>query len=201
MKQLFLDKSINLITKYNSNYTDEDVEKLLYGLEGLYLTITKMIIIFLVALILGLEKELILLLILFNIIRYTGFGFHADKSIECLIFSTLLFIGLPFITLKINFTNIEIISIYVLCLLSYILYAPADTPKRPLPNKKKRKIRKLSTIGISIIYLVSIYIFNNNTYTAIVISSLLIETIMILPLTYKIFNQTYNNYKIYKIDA
>ena len=44
MKKNFLDKSISFITKYKK-YSKKDIEKLEYGLEGLYLTITKAIII------------------------------------------------------------------------------------------------------------------------------------------------------------
>ncbi len=199
MKQIFLDKSIKFITKYQT-YNQEEKEKLLYGLEGLYLTITKLIFIFIVALILGILKEVIILLLLFNVIRYTGFGFHAKRSIECLIFSSTCFIAVPYLMMNLQINNNTILIIYVLCLLSYILYAPADTVKRPLPNKKKRIIRKIATVIISIVYLILIFIFNNNTMTALILSALINETIMILPITYKLFKQPYNNYKKYSTD-
>lgn len=199
MKQIFLDKSIKFITKYQT-YNQEEMEKLLYGLEGLYLTITKLIFIFIVALILGILKEVIILLLLFNVIRYTGFGFHAKRSIECLIFSSTCFIAVPYLMMNLQINNNTILIIYVLCLLSYILYAPADTVKRPLPNKKKRIIRKIATVIISIVYLILIFIFNNNTMTALILSALINETIMILPITYKLFKQPYNNYKTYSTD-
>ena len=85
MKEKFLNDSVNLITRYNNTYTEDDIDKIKYGLEGLYLTVTKLIIIVLISIILGIFKELILVLIFFNIIRYPAFGVHADKSIICLI--------------------------------------------------------------------------------------------------------------------
>ena len=45
MKEKFLNDSINLITRYNNTYTEDDIDKIKYGLEGLYLTVTKLIII------------------------------------------------------------------------------------------------------------------------------------------------------------
>ena len=39
MKSFFMDKSLAFLCKYNT-YSDEDIEKLSYGLEGIYLTIT-----------------------------------------------------------------------------------------------------------------------------------------------------------------
>lgn len=194
MKKLFMNKSINFINNYY-HYSETDEQKLLYGLEGLYLTITKTIIILLLALILNICKEVIFLIILFNIIRYTGFGFHAEKSYQCLIISTIHFVLLPFIMLKLSFSKEVIIMISIICNINYLLFAPADTIKRPLPNKKKRIIRKISTILIGIIYTILIFIINNDTFTSLILSSLIIQAIVINPITYKIFGQSYNNYK------
>ena len=95
MKKKFLDSSVTFIGNYKE-LTDDDIEKLRYGLEGIYLTITKLVIIVAVALLLGILKEVIITLILFNVIRYTGFGFHAEKSVQCLFISLFQFIILPF---------------------------------------------------------------------------------------------------------
>ena len=86
MKDKFLNSCINFITKYN-NYTEKDIKKLRYGLEGIYLTLTKTIIIILLSLIFKIFFEVITIIILFNIIRYFGFGFHAEKSWQCLLMS------------------------------------------------------------------------------------------------------------------
>ena len=64
MKEKFLDFSINLIEKYQ-NISEGDIPKLRYGLEGLYLTFTKMIVIFLLAIVLGIFKEILILLFFF----------------------------------------------------------------------------------------------------------------------------------------
>ena len=71
MKERFLNSCINFITKYN-DYTEKDIKKLRYGLEGLYLTITKTIIILILALVLKIFVEVISIIILFNLIRYSG---------------------------------------------------------------------------------------------------------------------------------
>ena len=73
MKQLFLENSMNFICKYQS-ISDYDKKKVKYGLEGLYLTITKMVLLTILALLLNMFKEFILVVVFFNVIRYTGFG-------------------------------------------------------------------------------------------------------------------------------
>lgn len=195
MKSLFLNSTMKFICKYQS-YSELDKKKLQYGLEGIYLTITKMIVLIILSCILGIFKEFICVTLLFNIIRYTGFGFHAEKSYQCLLFSTFNFIVIPYIFLHIELSYIAIYVVCGICILHYLLFAPADTKKRPLPNKKKRIIRKIITVMIGIIYTLIIIFINNQYWTGIILSSLIIQAIVISPLTYRLFNQPYNNYKM-----
>lgn len=195
MKNAFLTHSINFIALNKNGLSDEEREKLAYGLEGIYLTVTKAIIIFLIAIILNFVKEFVITLILFNIIRYPGFGFHATKSTICLISSTLLILGLPYL-----FTHVEIPLIVkiLLCVIScvcFIIFAPADTVKRPLTNKKKRKIRKIYASCLAFIYSFIVIYFDKMMISNLTLAALVIETIFISPIMYIIFKESYNNYK------
>ena len=194
MKEQFLNSTINFLNKYNS-YSEQDIKKLKYGLEGIYLTITKLIIVLLLSIILGIFREVILVLVFFNIIRYFGFGFHAEKSSECLFLSLVNFIIIPFIFIRIKFPLYISLIICLFCIGNYLLFAPADTVKRPLKNKKKRLIRKLLTILIAVIYMSFIIIFKNSYLTSLILNALIVQVIMVCPITYKLFKQPYNNYK------
>ena len=193
MKKAVINYFYNLILKYNQ-YNEEEKEKLLYGLEGLYLTITKLVVIVVLALLLHIIKEVFFTILFFNIIRYTGFGFHAEKSYQCLITSTVFFVLLPllFKYIDLNFTVSTIL--FGLSILSYLFFAPADTIKRPMPDKKMRKIRKISTIIIGIGFYIG-YLFVNPSIGKYLILALVIESIIINPLFYKLFKQPYANYK------
>ena len=194
MKMKFVDKCMFIIQS-NKNLTPIEIDKMRYGLEGLYLTITKLIFIFSISLILGIFKETLLLVLIFNGIRFTAFGVHAKKSIHCLISSTLFFIIFPFICIKIT------IPILIKFLLSFPIviligiYAPSDTVKRPLTNKRKRIIYKISSIIISIIYMLISILISNNTLSNCFLFALVIQIIVILPITYKLFGVPYNNHK------
>ena len=195
MKEVFLNHTMNFIASNQKDLNQEDKEKLAYGLEGLYMTITKLVIIFLIAFLLGFIKEFIITLIFFNIIRFPGFGFHASKSIVCLISSTLLILGLPYL-----FTNIEVsltikIILCIVSIITFIICAPADTQKRPLTNKKKRIIRKIAASSLAVIYSVLIIVFNGYEISNLLMAALLIETILISPIMYLIFKEPYRNYK------
>ena len=194
MKTLFINKTMQFLSKYQ-DYSEDEKEKLSYGLEGIYLTYTKMIIILALALILDIFIEVIGILFFFNIIRYFGFGVHAGKSSECLISSIFSFIVLPYILLNININNLAIIIISIICIIDLLIFAPADTVKRPFKNKKKRLIRKVLTLITAFIYVIFALIIKSDIISKLLIISLIIEAIMVNPITYKLLKQPFNNYK------
>ncbi len=199
IKQLIISNSIKTIRSYYPNYNNEQIEKIQYGLESIYLSITKLIVILLMSVLLKSLKETIIVLLLFNLLRTTGFGIHASKSWMCWISSVPTFIGVPLLCKYINIPTYILICIASISLLIFILFAPADTKKRPLIRKKKRVVYKVITIIIGFTYLMLI-IFIDNTFLKSALSfSMLIEATLICPLTYKLFNMPFNNYKNYKL--
>ena len=62
MKKLIINKCMELVTTYNKDLSQRDIDKIKYGLEGLYLTITKLIFIIIVSIILGIWKETLMVL-------------------------------------------------------------------------------------------------------------------------------------------
>lgn len=199
MKKLIINKCMELVTTYNKDLSQRDIDKIKYGLEGLYLTITKLIFIIIVSIILGIWKETLLLIIIFNGIRLTAFGVHAKRSIDCLISSTLFFILFPIICIKLTIPLIVKIILFIPLTVLIGIFAPADTEKRPLINKKKRKIYKMLSIMISIIYMTIAIVIKDNTLSNCFIFAIVIQIIIMLPITYKIFGVSYNNYKTYEV--
>lgn len=197
VKKIIISNSIRTIRRYYPNYSDEDIEKIQYGLESIYLSLTKVIVILLLSIFLNIFKETIITLLLFNILRTTAFGIHASKSWICWVTSVPTFIGIPLICKYITFPTYILLIIASISLIHFILFAPADTVKRPLIRKKRRIIYKVLTVIIEIIYLAMIIICKNNFIQNCLSASMLIETILISPLTYKIFKMPYNNYKSY----
>ena len=198
MKELVVNSIMNNITKYY-DYDNTKINEIKYGIESLYLTISKTIIIFIISILLNMTKELILLFTFYSLIRLTGFGVHAKKSWHFWVTSITMFILIPLLIKYVTLNQELIIISYIVFTLLLIKYAPADTEKRPLINKKKRIIYKVLTITLTITYLIYSLIYKDNT---IIINTLyfsvLLEVILILPCTYKLFGVKYNNYKNYK---
>ena len=191
MKEVFLKHSLQLITA-NREWDEESLEKIRYGLEGIYLTIVKLVILLALAIILNIERLFLINLVFFNILRFFAFGVHARNSTQCLITSTVMFIIFPILSTSIDFPLPVQIIIASICVLLFLLYAPADTHKRPQKNRKKRQIRKAFAVTIAIVYVLLIIMLKD--LNQIILCSLMTETIMILPITYHILGVPYKNH-------
>lgn len=199
MKKKFLDWSMNIIKKNYPDYDDDKLAEIKYGLEGFYLTITKLLIIFPIAIITGNFFYMLILLICFNILRKTGFGVHATTSLNCLISSTIIFIGVPYICKFITISLFYKCIISIISIISLYLYAPADTKKRPLINRKRcLKYKYITIINACTISIVCMLV-TNNTLSNIFLMSVVLEGISVNKLTYKIFNLPFDNYKQYNM--
>ena len=79
MNSFFMNKTMSFI-KSNGKYSEEELLKIEYGMEGIFLTITKVLIILLIGIIFKYLDTVILTLLFFNILRFFAFGLHAKKS-------------------------------------------------------------------------------------------------------------------------
>lgn len=196
MRTKIINDLMNLI-KNNGNYSDDKLAEIKYGLEGVYLTISKLIIIGLLAFILGIFKEVIIFLVLYNIIRTTSFGLHATKSWICLLSSSIIFIGFPFICKYLFISNYFKMIIGLVLILLIYKNAPADTHKRPIVNPKRRLFFKYTSTFIAIIFVYCSLFVSNNFLSNCFLLSLVVQSFMISPTVYKIFKLPYNNYLTY----
>ena len=196
MKKVIINHWMNII-KNEKNYDSVKLSEIKYGLEGLYLTLSKLFIIFTLSVIIGIFKEVLIFLVLYNILRMTSFGIHATKSWICLVSSIIIFIGLPIFCVNFKFELFIKIIAGIFCILLMFKNSPADTKKRPIVNSKRRLIYKIISTAISIVYMIISITIKNNFISNCLIVSMMLQNILISPITYKIFNQPYNNYKAY----
>ena len=197
MRSKIINSIMEQIKKYN-NFDDIKLQEIKYGLETVYLTIVKTIIFIILAILLKTIKELLLFMLFYGIIRLTGFGVHAKKSLHCWISSILIFVIIPILIKYVTLNNYVIYLISIISIIILAIYAPADTPKSPLINKKKRIIYKVLTTLISLGYLITITLIKNKIIINTLLYSLLLECFLVTPFIYKLFGVSYKNYKNYK---
>ena len=187
MKEIIVNKIMSNIAKYN-NYDDIKLKEIKYGIESIYLTITKTIIVIIISLFIQTTKELLLFMLFYGILRLTAFGLHAKKAWHCWIMTLILFTLIPYLIKTININLLVYNILFIICFILFILYAPADTEKRPLINKKKR---------IVLIYYILSY-YSNNTIHNTLLFACIMQTLMILPISYNLLGLKYDNYKSYR---
>ena len=197
MKKKILNHCIKIVKYKYPQYDEDKLEVISYGLESIYLTFTKIIIIFILAIILNIWKEVLLLLTFYNLIRISAFGMHAKKSIHCLIISLTLFIGGVYLCRYLVIPLILKVVLSIICIVLIAKYAPADTEKRPIINKKLRQKYKIISVIISGFFAITIVLLSDKNISNYLLLGMIEATIMLLPITYKIFDLPYDNYKKY----
>ena len=197
MKKKILNHCMEVVKNKYPEYDEDKLEIINYGLESIYLTFTKIIIIFVLAIILNIWKDVLLLLAFYNLIRVSAFGMHAKKSIHCLMISLTLFIGGVYLCRYLVIPLILKVVLSIICIILIAKYAPADTEKRPIINKKLRKKYKIISVIISGIFAISIVLLSDKNISNYLLLGMIEATIMLLPITYKIFDLPYDNYKKY----
>lgn len=193
MKKIIISKCMNYI-KNNTNYAENKLKEIEYGLISIYLTLEKLIIISILAIIMGIFKEMLIFIIIYNILRAPSFGLHATKSWICLLSTTILFISIPFLC---KLINIPIYIKIIVCTLGIgfmIKNAPADTKKRPIVSKNRRRIYKILSTLLTIIFSTLALLIKNNFISNCFIFSIVMQNCMISPTVYKFFKLPYNNY-------
>ena len=197
MRKKFISSSLRAIKRKYPEYSDEKLDELRYGLEGLYILVTKSVIIFGIAYLLGILWELIIFTVLYNIIRATSFGIHATKSWICLVSSLMIFIGATYLSTVLVIPTGTKIILGILTVLYIHIYSPADTKKRPIVSPKRRFVYKTVSTVIACIYTIICVVITNNFLANSLLFALIIQCLMISPLTYKLSGQPYDNYKTY----
>lgn len=194
MKDLLVNSMIKNIRKYY-DYDEETISIIKYGLASFYLTVSKSIVLFLIAYFIGIIKPLLILMALYSLLRLTVFGVHAKKSWHCWVSSIMLFIGFPYLSVYLILDYKVKIALGLICVILLGFFAPADTEKRPLKNRKKRTIYKVISIINSLLFTISFTVVENNTLSNCILFSLILAVFVVLPSTYKLFGVSYNNYK------
>ena len=158
----------------------------------------KLTVVLIIAILTKTIEETALLILFYAGIRTFSYGIHAKSNIACWITTLIMYNGFPYIISTITIPKLIGYIILAVALISMILWAPADTPKRPLIRKKHRLKCKILSCLIVLIYTI-IFSFNNiSIINNAMLFALIIQMLIINPLTYKITNTQFNNYKYYK---
>lgn len=190
----------NRIRKEMPEIDDERAEVINYGLQNLVGEIPKIFLLFIIAFILGMLKEVLFMFIILIPYRGASGGFHLKTHLGCILGTTVFYCGTVFLSQHIVLEDITkyilIGFIWVFGMIMIKLYAPADTENVPILSKKDRKKKQIvAYITYSIALIVAVFV-ENNVLSNILIFGNFLQTLTITKLAYRLTNNKYG-YEVY----
>ena len=196
----------NKIRKQMPEIDDERAEVIMYGLQLIIGEIPKLILLFTVAIILRIGWLVIFAYITMLPYKTVAGGFHLKTNIGCTIGTFIVYFGNVLISksLEIEPQYIKYMIVGVTWIFSIIMisiYAPADTVNLPILRKKERKTKKILSYIFATITLIGAIFIKNSTISNILLFNVLIESISISRLAYKLTKNEYGYETYTKQDA
>ena len=193
MKNLFINSSYNLISKYRFLNRQEQI-KIRYGLEVMYYFFSKTFFIFLISYFFDFLYEVLMFNLFYIPLRSFAHGFHAKSNLQCCIITTIMYLFMFVFIKYCDLNYVSIILLFIISIISFVLWAPADTENLPLIRKRNRvKLKILSLVTLLIEFIILLFHFK-----IFIVLAIIFETLNINPITYKIFHTNFNNYAYFQ---
>lgn len=190
----------NRIRKEMPEIDDERAEVINYGLQNIVGEIPKIFLLFIIAYILGMLKEVLFMFIVLIPYRGASGGFHLKTHLGCILGTTVFYCGNVLLS---QHVILDDITKYILIGISWIfgmfmikLYAPADTENVPILSKKDRKKKQMIAYIAYTIGLIAALLIQNNIISNILLFGNLLQTLTITKLAYRLTKNKYG-YEVY----
>ena len=190
----------NRIRKEMPEIDDERAEVINYGLQNIVGEIPKIFLLFIIAYILGMLKEVLFMFIVLIPYRGASGGFHLKTHLGCILGTTAFYCGNVFLS---QHVILDDITKYILIGISWIfgmlmikLYAPTDTENVPILSKNDRKKKQIIAYIAYSIGLIAALLIQDNVISNIVLFGNLLQTLTITKLAYRLTKNKYG-YEVY----
>lgn len=180
------------IAEQLEDLSEQKLAEIKYGIAVFIANSYKMLLIFILAILLNIFKYFLVAFIGFGALRTFASGVHAKREWTCLPASTILFFSIVYLGIAVDLNIYALSFIFFLCFAAVLRYAPADTEERPIVSSRlRRKLKIMSCTTVIILYAAALYNLGTST-SSIIAFSILIESILILPVTYKLAGSMYS---------
>lgn len=180
-----------VIASQVDEFSEEKLAEINYGIAIFVANSYKMLILFILAIFMGVFKYFLVAMLSFGLLRSFASGVHAKREWTCLPASILLFSGIIYLGTAVRLSILAISLLFTLCMSVMLKYSPADTEERPIASIKLRnKLKIMSCVSLLLLYTVSLY-YNGTSVSSIITFSALFESVLIIPITYKLSGSVY----------
>ena len=186
----------NKIRQEMPDIDDEEAEVIKYGLELIIGEVPKILLLFIIAIVLKIGWLVIFAYFTMLPYKIVAGGFHLKTNIGCTIGTLSIYYGNVLISKYITWT--QIYTKYIVILIAFVfsmimvsLYAPADTVNLPILTKRERKTKRILSYVFATITLLVAIIIKDNILSNILLLNVLIESICISKVAYKLTKNEY----------
>jgi len=186
------------LTGLLNRYTKRDgiaLTKMTLGMESLVINVSKMLVIYLLAITLGIVWQTFVTHFAFVVIKRYSFGLHALSSLVCTFAACAMFVAVPWVLRGAGLGNFGVFVIFSGVILAMYFYAPADTKARPLIGQGLRSGLKKKAVLSAVLLMIVTLIVPDEAVKLLLTVGAVCQTIMVLPLTYKILKRSERNYE------
>jgi len=186
----------NKIRQEMPDIDDEEAEVIKYGLELIIGEVPKILLLFIIAIVLKIGWLVIFAYFTMLPYKIAAGGFHLKTNIGCTIGTLIIYYGNVLISKYIIWISIYakytvIFMIFVFSIIMVSLYAPADTVNLPILTKRERKTKRILSYVFATITLLVAIIIKDNILSNILLLNVLIESICISKVAYKLTKNEY----------
>lgn len=185
------------INCYN-HWQGKELRKLELGLEIFLINVSKIIIIYSLAALLGSLWQTLLVHCAFAVVKRYSFGLHALNSTVCTVVSCLVFVFVPILLSGLGLSNVGVVIVFGVVIFTLYMYAPADTKARPLIGKKLRETLKRKAVICGVGLMVTALLIPDESVKLLLAVGAIFQIVMILPFAYKILKRSGKNYENYE---
>ena len=198
MENLLIRKTAKKLTYFMNTYAKYEscqLRKLQYGIEILIVNISKVVILYLSAIMLGVIWQTLCVHLSFLTIKRYSYGLHALNSTICTLLGIVTFVVVPFFLMDAGISNFVTLLAFLGIFCALLLYAPADTKAKPLVGCELRRwLKKRSVICALVLLIIALVVHCENVKLLIVLGAAY-QCLSILPLTYKLLKRSERNYE------
>ena len=149
-----------LISISSTNYSSDDIDVFIYGVECTLNEVLTDSIIILWGIYTHTVIELLVWLTVFTLFRHQTGGLHSKSNIRCFLYTITLGISVAFFS-KMNISFCEELLIYAFSITIVLLLAPRKNSKIALTNYETKQKKFFSTIIVIITFMISLFCPHN----------------------------------------
>ena len=164
-----------------------------FGFQGIYQSIIKVSVLGIIAVLLGIVKPMLFVILAFTSLRFFAGGTHMGTYLRCFLITLFTFVPASLVAkyFSNNLGIAFILGVFVISMIAIILYAPKNSPLNQISNKRAKTLKRLSVVTLTFWFVISVclYLFQQMDLTISVCIGVLLEVSSIIPAFEMLYNK------------